>query len=72
MTARDFRQLTHDAGGKIHNGFDSWSPDGRKIAFASDKTGTYEIYSMNADGTHVTQITRGPEAHLASWGTVPN
>ena len=66
------QKLTHNVGGKIHNGFDSWSPNGRQIAFVSDKTGTYEIYSMDADGSHVTQITHGPEAHLASWGTVPN
>jgi len=65
------RQLTHDHGGKINDGLDSWSPDGKKIAFVSNKTGTYEIYSMNADGTGITQITRGPEAHLASWGSHP-
>ena len=65
------RKLTHNVGGKIQNGADSWSPDGRKIAFVSNRTGTFEIYSMNADGTHVTQITHGPEAHLASWGSHP-
>ncbi len=59
----------HDVGGKIDNIPDSWSPDGRGLAFISNKTGTFEIYSTNADGTPVTQVTRGPEAHLASWGT---
>ena len=67
----DLRRLTHATGGKINNGFDSWSPDGKKIAFVSNQTGTYQIYSMNPDGTGVTQITRGPEAHLASWGSHP-
>lgn len=33
--------------------------------------GTFEIYSMNVDGTHVAQFTHGPEAHLASWGSHP-
>jgi excisionase family DNA binding protein len=28
----------------------------------------YQIYTMNADGTGVTQVTNGPEAHLAAWG----
>jgi WD40-like Beta Propeller Repeat len=50
---------------------DSWSPDGRKIAFVSNRTGTYEIYVMNADGSGVSQLTRGPEAHRAAWGTHP-
>jgi hypothetical protein len=26
---------------------------------------------MNANGSAVTQVTRGPEAHHASWGTRP-
>jgi Tol biopolymer transport system component len=65
------RQLTHDRGGKINNGLDSFSPDGKKIAFVSNRGGTYQIYSMNVDGTHVTQITRDAEAHLAAWGTHP-
>ena len=67
----DLRQLTHDRGGKVNDGLDSWSPDGKKIAFVSNRRGTYEIYSINADGTGLTQITQGPEAHLASWGSHP-
>lgn len=35
----------------------SWSPDGTKLAFASDRTGDWEIFIMNADGTDVTQLT---------------
>ena len=42
----------------IHNDeYPSWSPDGTKIAFASDRDGNYEIYVMNADGTHQTRLT---------------
>jgi Tol biopolymer transport system component len=64
-------KLTSSRGGKINNGVDCWSPDGKKIAFVSNRTGTYEIYVMNANGTSVTQVTRGPESHRASWGTHP-
>jgi TolB protein len=63
------RQLTHATGGKVNDGLDSWSPDGKKIAFVSNLSGTYQIYAMNADGTGSTQLTHGPEAHLAAWGT---
>lgn len=33
------------------------SPDGQKIAFASDRDGTLQIYMMNVDGSEVTRLT---------------
>jgi len=39
----------------------AWSPDGARIAFASDRSGTpggtLDLYVMNADGSGVTQLT---------------
>jgi Tol biopolymer transport system component len=39
-----------------------WSPDGRRIAFASDRGGTRfsDIYVMNADGSRPHRLTRSP------------
>jgi WD40-like Beta Propeller Repeat len=37
------------------------SPDGRKIAFASDRDGRLEVYLMNADGSGQRRLTRTPE-----------
>lgn len=35
----------------------AWSPDGQKIAFASDRDGDSEIYVMNNDGSNLVQLT---------------
>jgi Tol biopolymer transport system component len=34
-----------------------WSPDGKKIAFASDRDGDFDIYTMDANGSDVAQVT---------------
>jgi Tol biopolymer transport system component len=65
------RQLTHETGGELNAGADSWSPDGTKIAYVSNKGGAYQIWTMNADGSGATQLTKRTEAHLASWGSHP-
>lgn len=36
----------------------AWFPDGKRIAFQSDRTGRWEVWAMNADGTDVRQLTR--------------
>ena len=51
-------QLTHNTTGDVDP---IWSPDGKRIAFSSDRVaGTCcEVFVMNADGTGVTQLTHG-------------
>jgi TolB protein len=34
-----------------------WSPDGRKIAFLSERSGQDEIYVIDPDGSHIEQLT---------------
>ena len=62
-------KITNLRGGTFHNGLDSWSPDGTKIAFARIGAGKSEIYIMNANGSGITRLTRGPDDHHASWGS---
>ncbi len=38
----------------------TWSPDGQKIAFVSQRDGNREIYVMDADGQNVVNVTRHP------------
>ncbi len=35
----------------------AWSPDGRQIAFTSDRDGHWQIYLMNIDGSDVRRLT---------------
>lgn len=49
-----WRDVTNDA---AFDRFPRWSPDGRKIAFASDRGGNYEIWVGGADGTNLRQVT---------------
>jgi TolB protein len=37
--------------------YPSWSPDGSRIAFASARTGHYEIYVIDRDGSNEIQLT---------------
>ncbi|MEA2336055.1 MAG: TolB protein, partial [Thermoanaerobaculia bacterium] len=46
-------QLTSEG----NNFFPTISPDGRKIAFDSDRDGNHEIYSMNFDGSSQLRLT---------------
>lgn len=54
------KQLTASAG-QDQNGL--WSPDGKRIAFVSDRTGTSHIWLMDADGSNVHQLSSGEEVH---------
>ena len=50
----NWRDLTND---KFFDRYPRWSPDGKKIAFTSDRTGHYEIWTIDADGTNLRQVT---------------
>lgn len=47
----------------------TWSPDGRTLAFETNRNGDFEIYSVNADGTGLRNVTRTPrgEDRMPAW-----
>jgi Tol biopolymer transport system component len=44
-----------------------WSPDGQRIAFSSRRTGDYEVWIMNRDGSGQRQLTQGGGGHYSPW-----
>jgi Tol biopolymer transport system component len=46
-----------------------YSPDGRKLAFQSERSGNYEVWTCDADGTNCQQLTffEGPLAGTPRW-----
>ncbi|MCI6437491.1 TolB family protein, partial [Fibrobacter sp.] len=45
----------------------TWSPDGKLIAFSSNRSGSYQIYIMRKDGSNVTRITNSGENTSPTW-----
>jgi len=64
LTSHQFAQVTHDAG---QNDFPSWSPDGRHIVFQSNRSGSEQIWTMLADGTHQQRLTREGKNMQPNW-----
>ncbi|MEK6279919.1 MAG: protein kinase [Acidobacteriota bacterium] len=63
----ELRDLTDDS---FSHFWPRWSPDGRRIAFSSRRSGNYEIWAINRDGSGLQQLTSGhasPGAHYSPW-----
>jgi dipeptidyl aminopeptidase/acylaminoacyl peptidase len=59
-------RLTENEG--IEDFYPAWSPNGEKIAFTSNRSGTHNIHLMNADGTGLIQLTEESEyASMPVW-----
>ena len=50
-------QLTNDPANDV---MPAVSPDGRRVAFASDRSGTWDLYLMDADGGRAVKLTDDP------------
>jgi TolB protein len=42
----------------------TWSPDGRRIAFASDRDGVSQVYVIGRDGTGLRRLTDDPQGAM--------
>jgi len=61
VISSDGSDLTRLTSGVGNNAYPAFSPDGSKIVFDSDRTGTWQVYVMNAGGSGQTQLTFDPQ-----------
>jgi Tol biopolymer transport system component len=45
----------------------AWSPDANRIAFSSDRGGSFNLYVMNSDGEHPTLMPNTEGARQSAW-----
>jgi Tol biopolymer transport system component len=61
--------LTNDA---AEDTLPTWSPDGGRLLFQTDRDGNSEIYTMAADGTELVNLTNDQSADTAgNWAPCP-
>jgi serine/threonine protein kinase/Tol biopolymer transport system component/Tfp pilus assembly protein PilF len=58
------RDLTPD---NYRHSWPRWSPDGQRIAFTSRRTGDYELWIMNRDGSGLRQLSQSGGGHYSPW-----
>lgn len=65
----DARQLTDTQ--PIVDEDPAWSPDGKRLAFQSDRDGNFEIYLINVDGTNEQRLTTNhTQEYWPAWRPV--
>jgi dipeptidyl aminopeptidase/acylaminoacyl peptidase len=67
LDGSQYRRLTDDA---FRDRGPSWSPDGKRIAFYSDRTGAYEHWVIHPDGSgleRLARMQRGGSLNFPVW-----
>ena len=61
----EYRRLTDDA---FRDRGPAWSPDGTRIAFYSDRSGSYDMWAIHPDGSGLVPLTSGTgQSGFPAW-----
>ena len=64
--SRDGKQIREVTNDEPFDRYVRWSPDGKRIAFSSDRNGGGQVWVANADGGGLKQLTFNPTADMAT------
>ena len=60
------RAMTKLTDGPTEDLLPVWSPDGRRVFFSSDRTGNFDLYAINDDGSGLVDLTNSPPSGTMS------
>ncbi|HLF14614.1 MAG TPA: hypothetical protein VI932_06980, partial [Bacteroidota bacterium] len=64
IDGKGFRKLTND---RFKDRGPNWSHDGKKLAFYSERSGMYQIWTVSPDGSGIEQVTFEADGGLIAW-----
>jgi Tol biopolymer transport system component len=64
LNTNELVQLTY---GEYRDAMPAWSPDRSEIVFVSNRSGNFDLYVMNADGSNIRQLTETAESESPVW-----
>jgi Tol biopolymer transport system component len=64
VDGREYRRLTDD---RFRDRGPTWSPDGQRIAFYSDRADSYETWLIRPDGSGLERVTAFNRANFSVW-----
>jgi Tol biopolymer transport system component len=68
ILSADGRLLRRATNNHLSDRQPTWSPDGRRIAFASARTGLFQVYSMRADGSRQRRLShQNEDCETPAW-----